>query len=162
MAAGSYKAQPIIPFDPPIYQRGTVSQKEGSGETFKRGAPVLQDGDGYIVVYAGGGLVYGFAAEDAHNTTSDGDKDILIWRPLPGERFLVAYQDAIAQTDIGDTLGLIVDPTNPTSGTWVLDEGDSTDEMVVLGFPEGPGQTEIGDTIKYCYAALLQTTLQYF
>lgn len=159
MATGSYKAQPIIPFDNSIYERGTESLKEGITETFKKGSPVIIDADGFVNKYAGGGTVYGIAAEDAHNGAADGTYEVLVHRAIPGERWLVTYQDAIDQTDIGDTFGLVEDGA---TGTWYLDEADVTDEMVVVGIPQGPGGTAIGDTIKYVYAAFLQTTVQSF
>ena len=160
MAAGTYKNHPIRPADSANMSRGLEELKEGATETFKKGAPVIIDADGFVNVYAGGGTVYGIAEEDAHNVAADGGATVLVRRAYPGERWLVIYQDALDQTDIGDTMGLVVDAG---TGIWYLDEADATDEMVVVGFPEGgPDGTEIGDTIKYCYASFLQTTVQSF
>lgn len=129
--------KPIVPADPNVFQNGAVPGIEGASQSFKKGAPLLRS-SGKMVVYAGGGVVHGIAAEDASGVT---DAEILYWPVLPGATFYACLTDALAVAQLGTAVGLV-----DSSGTWCLDVDDTTDEFLIEDYVRGPGGAAIGDT----------------
>lgn len=142
MAAGTYL--PISPRSAAIYERGTISMKEGASQTFKKGAPVIIDANGYVTVAGTGpSVIWGIAAEDAHNGGSDGDYEVICYPLTDSDLWEASAEDALAQTQIGDDYGLVADAT---TGAWYVDSGSTGDQVSVVGFVQTPSLGAIGDT----------------
>lgn len=134
----------------------TISLKESASQTFKRGDPVMFD-DGYVSVHGGStrATILGFAAEDAHNSASDGLSEILVWPATPFGIYEGSFTNGastnhvLVQTNIGDIFGIILwTPTTPD--TWVVDLSETTTVLCRIIGPgsgdDGDPSSEIGDT----------------
>lgn len=142
MAAGTYL--PISPFSPEIYSRGTLPMKELASQTFKKGALIILDSDGYALeASAGPSTIWGIAAEDAHNGATDGLYDVAVFPLTDADLWEASAEDALAQTQIGDDYGLVKDST---SGAWYVDSGAAGDQVSVVAFKQTPSLGAIGDT----------------
>lgn len=119
-------------FEP--YYPHTVMQltlKEGASETFVKGNLLLIDADGYINECATDPtLIYGVAAEDAHNSTSDGDNEVGVYVITPDSVWSAKSDTTTAQTDIGLNVSAKL-----ASSVWYVDAGSTGNKAVnVIGF----------------------------
>lgn len=132
------------PANPAIYQRGTREGTEGASQTFVKGE-FLTHSSGYLIEYAGSGLISGIALEDAHNGSAGANR--ITYLPIrAGDEIYMSLADTIAQTDEGATYGVVV-----SSNKSVIDRDDTSDEVTILeltGLRENPfhAVAAIGDT----------------
>lgn len=141
MAIGTY--EPIRPFSPAIYMRGTVPLPEKASLACKVGAPLIYNG-GYVEEAGTAPSTVAFiAAENGHNGASDGLYSILAWPITDDDLWEASFQDAYAIADNGGNFGLVKDAT---SGYWYVDEDDSGDQVVSFGPRVTPSLGAVGDT----------------
>jgi hypothetical protein len=124
------------------------TKPEKASQTFKKGAPLVDDGSGYLQVGAADlttGLV-GFALSDGHNSASNGLANVQYVLPLPQVIFRGELEDqanfnhVLAQTDL---YGLFALQTDPASKAWFLDENDTANGICrVIDFLDAVGTTK--------------------
>jgi len=143
MATGVY--QPIVPWSPEIYARGTTPLLEKASQTFKKGAPLVSNAGYFEEAGSSPSTIAYIAAENAHNAASDGLKEILAWRIVAGDVFEISCEDAHAVTDYLANWGLVKDAT---TGFWYADSGNTADQVTFLKPVKTPQLGVVGDT-KY-------------
>lgn len=133
---------PVVPHGahPPL-----VSTPEAASLAIKKGTPVLIDSAGRV---AAAGTTFteiaGFSAEDGHNGTA-GQYEML-WIPVtPGSKWRVALLEALAQSQLGDTLVGWVKDTG-SSGLWYVSTADTGAQSRLIDYVRGPAGGTIGDT----------------
>lgn len=140
MATGSYL--PIRPHSPNIYTRGTLSIKEKASGTWKVGAPLVLNG-GYVEeAGTGPATVKYIAAEAGHNGSADGTYSCIVWPVTDSDLWEATLDNATAQSDIGNNVGLVKDAT---TGYWYADQDDTGDQVSVVDFVLTPDLGAVGD-----------------
>lgn len=132
---------------PHEHQPPLISTPEAASLTIKRGTPVKVDANGRIdAVAATFTEIAGISAEDGSNGSA-GANDIL-WQVItPGSKWRVALLEALAQTNLGDTLVGFVKDT--TTGFWYASTADTGAQARIIDYVRGPlntGTVAIGDT----------------
>lgn len=141
MAAGAY--QPIRPFSPNIYERGTVSLPEKASQTFKVGAPLIYNG-GYVEEAGSAPSTVRFiAAENGHNGGSDGTYSVIAWPIGADDLWECSFEDSLAVADNGGVYGIVKDGT---TGFWYMDDADTGDQAESIVPLVTPALGAVGDT----------------
>lgn len=142
MAAGVFAA--IRPFSREIFDKGTVLLPEGATQTFKQGELVISAA-GYITVAgAAPAVVYGIAAENAHNGAVDGAYNVAVW-PIDSEDLWdCVLLEAFAQTLCGAAeYGMVRDAG---TSSWYISTADVGDQAHIVRSAEPIGGLVAGDT----------------
>lgn len=125
MAAGTVK--PMVPWDLDFaIRRGTITQYEKAGQSFKKGSP-LKVTAGQVEVCAAGfasGLRF-IAAEDASGVT---DAPIEVWPVTVGQLWEITSTDAFAVAHRNTAMGLV----EQANGYWALDNDDVNDQFILV------------------------------
>ena len=141
MAAGTYQA--INPHSQSIYDRGTVSLDEKASATWKKGTPLILTSGVADVVGTAPAVVEYIAAENAHNGASDGLYKIAAWPVVAGDLWEISFEDSLAIADYGGVYGIKIDAT---STHWIVDDGDTGDQVYVVRPVITPSLGNVGDT----------------
>lgn len=141
MAAGAYL--PIRPWSANIYTRGTVSLPEKASQTYKVGAPLVFNG-GYVEEAGSAPSTVRFiAARDGQNGGSDGTYTTEAWPIGADDLWEASFEDSLAVADNGANYGIVKDGT---TGFWYVDDGDTADQVEVIGPLQRPDLGAVGDT----------------
>jgi len=148
-----------------------LTLKEAASQTFVKGELVYISG-GYVTEIGSSGavavatdpVIYGVAAQDAHNDDSNGDSDVSVFLITPQTLFEANYKASgsnkvVAQTDLGTVAGLYRDTGD--SKVYV-DSGAKTPGTNVLVFVHRLAKdSAIGDTNARVLFTFFQNNIQF-
>jgi hypothetical protein len=142
MAAGVFAA--IRPFSREIFDKGAVLLPEGAAQTFKQGEPVIIALGYCTIAGAGFASIYGIAAEDAHNTALDGQKEVAVFLVDSEDLWDCVLLEAFAQTLCGVAeYGLV---RGVATKSWYIATADVGDQAHIVRSAETIGGLVAGDT----------------
>lgn len=105
--------------------------EEVAGATWKAGAPLVLDANGFLAeAGAAPALIYGFAMNDGQNLATSGLKKAGVYRCMPGVRFECNWLGTIAQTNKDEAAGFV----KGGDGIWYLDPAAGTKQAIVKGW----------------------------
>jgi hypothetical protein len=134
--------QAIQPHSQTIFNRGTIAAKEKASGTWVAGALLVLNG-GYVEeAGTAPSTVKYIAMEDGHNASADGT-DCAVWPITTGDLWEITYKTTLAQSEIGNNVGLVRDSTTKA---WYGDASDTADQMVIEQFVTTPQLGATGDT----------------
>lgn len=145
MATGKY--EPIVPWA--IEASINISQlpiaylQESASLNTKKGAPLYFDSSRQLVECAASFAQASFIAQDVSTNSASAGSTLQAWRITPEVIWLVTLNEAFALNLIYNSYGLVKDST---TGNWYLSTANTGNQMMIIGAPDGPGGTSIGDT----------------
>jgi hypothetical protein len=127
---------------------------EVASSTWKAGAPVVRDANGFIAECgAAPTSVYGFAVNDGQNLASSGLKKCAVYRAHQNARFEgVLKMAALTQTVAGEAFRLV----KGADGIWYADQANSG-PMNIVGWSS---KVKIGDTDPIVDMTVLAANIQ--
>ena len=141
MAVGAFQA--IRPFDPIIYNRGTVELPEKASGVWPAGAICILNG-GYVEeAGTAPSTVKYIAFEAGHNGGSDGTYNGRFWPITADVLWEITFLEAIAVANYGGNFGVVKDATTKH---WYLSTADTADQMTLEAVVQTPDLGAIGDT----------------
>lgn len=132
----------------------TEEVPEGESVTAVKGNLGFIDGDGFAEECASDAANIDFIfAEDAHNSTTDGDDNIRVWKLKPGVEYSAKDVGATEATDRGKLMGVVL-----SSSVHYVDTTDTgNDRVKVLGHDT---RDAIGTTNGRVYVKFLNAILE--
>lgn len=144
MAAGKY--EPIVPWGLESIRVGQLPiayLQESASLDIKKGAPLYLDSARQLVACGTSFTQASFIAEDVSTNSSTAGSMLQAWRITPEVVWLVTLNEAFALNLLYNSYGLVKDAT---TGNWYLSTANTGNQMMIIGAPDGPGGTAIGDT----------------
>lgn len=136
-------------------QPETVYVKEGSEQTFDRGAPIVRTGGYALEMAANGVLLHGFAAEDGRSGAADGTYETAIYPVRFGRTFVGSLDATLTQAMIGSVANLV-----ESASTWYINTADSLSSVAQVVI-EGPAEGfAIGDVDPLIYFTVKQVCVE--
>lgn len=146
---------PISPGKLVAGQPEVVYVKEGSEQTFDRGAPLVRTGGYAVEMGANGVLLYGFAAEDGRSGAANGTYETAIYKCGFGKNFVGSLDATLTQAMIGSVANLV-----ESASTWYLNTADSLSSVAQVVI-EGPAEGfVVGDTDPLVYFSVIQSMVE--
>lgn len=136
-------------------QPEVVYVKEGSEQTFDRGAPIVRTSGYAVEMGANGVLLHGFAAEDGRSGAADGTYETAIYPARFGRTFVGSLDATLTQAMIGSVANLV-----ESASTWYLNTADSLSSVAQVVI-EGPAEGfVVGDIDPLVYFTVKQAMIE--
>lgn len=144
MAAGKF--EPIVPWGLETMREGQLPiayLQEDASLNVKAGTPVYFNSARQLVECAASFAQAAFITQDASANAASAGTQIPAWRITDRVIWLVTLNEAFALNQLYNSYGLVKDAT---TGYWYLSTANTGNQMMIVGAPDGPGGTAIGDT----------------